>query len=62
MITLSVMPAGSFERKISVKSMSVIHENDMCENVLGNWCRLNGAEKILDSVIVLRIFKVKCKI
>jgi len=34
----------------------------MYENVLGNQHRLDGAEKILNSVIILRILEMKCKI
>lgn len=61
MITLSVMPAGGFERKTHVRSVmcsqNVIYESDVCENV-GNQHHL---EMILNSVFILRIVKVKCK-
>lgn len=42
--------------------MSIIYKNDVCKNVLGNQHRLDGAEMILYSVVILRIFEVKCKI
>lgn len=63
MITLSIMPAGGFERKTHVRSVMccqiVIYETDVCENVVGNQHHL---EMILNSVFILRIVQVMCKI